>query len=306
MANQDIKIEPLSLRGMSGRILSAKGPAHGSQILLVYGIQSSMERMRSTAEWLADYGHVIMPDLPGLGGMDSFYSVGLEPTLDNYADYLYTFLSMRKPAKPMAVVAMSFGFLVVTRMLQKYPDSKEWIRDVISFVGFGSSADFKAYSSPLNIIVSRMFSTRFGGWFAKTFIFNPLSLRVMFAIFRKFNPKYKHAMETDATSSQAMELNLWQVNDARTRFALYVLLLSFDLTNHAEPIEVPLHDVATPSDQYFDRQRVTISLKKLYHRVGSSPANLKLHAPSIIGDKYDVDAIFSGEVKKILRGLRQV
>ena len=297
---KDISIKPLSVAGLGGRELTA-GKNSDNPILLLYGIHSSMERMASMTEFLADYGQVTLPDLPGIGGMDSFYKVNLRPSLDAYADYLYTYLQIRRPKKPMVIVAMSFGFLVATKMLQKYPNSRRWVRGVVSFVGFGRSSDFKVYSNnKLTLAVCRIFSTRLGGWLVKTFVFNPLSLRIMFGIFKLFNPKYKHAQQTNPQASLKMELDLWQVNDARTRFAIYDILFHFDLTKSGGKLDIPLHDVTTPTDQYFDPQKVTASLKKIYKRVESTPANMALHAPSIIGTKQEVAAIFSEDVKRIL------
>lgn len=306
MPKPDIKIEPLNLGGLSGRLLVSDSTSHKKPpILLIYGVHSSLERMRSIGEWLSGYGPVMMPDLPGLGGMDSFYKVGLEPTLDNYADYLYAFLKMKNHSRPLKVVAMSFGFLVVTRMLQKYPKSADQVDSVISFVGFGRAGDFKTYKSGWYLRFSRWLSTPFGSWLARTLVFNPFSLRIMFRLFRLFNPKYQSSMSLNPRASLEMELDLWQKNDARTRFALYVMLLTFDLTHAPNRLDVPLLNITTPRDQYFDPARVEASLKKIYKRVESAPANMKLHAPSIIGDANEVEQIFPAEAKSALGG-RQV
>lgn len=306
MPKPDIKIEPLNLGGLSGRLLlSGNQNTKKPPILLIYGVHSSLERMRPISEWLSSYGPVILPDLPGLGGMDSFYKVGLEPTLDNYADYLFAFLKMKNPPRPLKVVAMSFGFLVVTRMLQKHPQSADKIDSVISFVGFGRASDFKAYKGGWYLRLSRWLSTPLGSWLARTLVFNPLSLRIMFRIFRLFNPKYQSSMSLDRRAGLEMELDLWQKNDARTRFALYVLLLTFDLTRVASRLDVSLLNITTPTDQYFDPARVEASLKKIYKRVDSAPANMRLHAPSIISDVNEVEQIFPAEAKSALGG-RQV
>lgn len=298
-------ISRISLNGLRGRRLQlpAAQPDRTKPIVLIYGVHSSLERMYSTADFLSDFGPVTMVDLPGIGGMDSFYSIGLKPTLDAYADYLYSALKSFKLNKDVSVVAMSFGFLVLTRMLQKHPESHAWFDDVISFVGFGRDKDFKnlpkkrRYYMP----ICNIFSTRAGGWFVDKVVFNPLGLRLMFAIFRTFNPKYKHGMATDPDNSAAMELDLWQKNDARTRFALYKLMFNFDLTYHnSHPITVPLHDMTTPTDQYFDPSSVAKTLAKLFTKISGSKANMPLHAPSIIGNKQEVQEIFSDEAKAIL------
>lgn len=299
-------ISRFSLNGLDGRRLQLP-TARSDQsqpILLIYGIHSSLERMYSTADFLSDLGPVTMIDLPGIGGMDSFYSIGLKPTLDTYADYLYSALKSLKLGDGVRVVAMSFGFLVVTRMLQKHPDSQAWFDDVISFVGFGRTSDFNDYKRKHRnyLPLSNIFSTSFGGWVVRRIVFNPVSLRLMFSIFRTFNPKYKHGMATDPEGSLAMELDLWQKNDARTRFGLYKLIFDFDLTRgKTQPIMVPLHDMTTPSDQYFNSAKVSETLRLLYAKVSRSTANMPLHAPSIIGDKQAVNKVFSEEAKAILR-----
>lgn len=298
-------IADFSLNGLRGRRLCmpSSGSNQPQSILLIYGIHSSLERMYSTAEFLSDFGSVTMIDLPGIGGMDSFYSIGLKPTLDTYADYLYSALKSLKLCQGVKVVAMSFGFLVVTRMLQKHPDAQAWFDDVISFVGFGRTSDFNDYKRKHRnyLPISTLFSTSLGGWLVKRVVFNPLSLRLMFGIFRTFNPKYKHGMATDPDGSLAMELELWQKNDARTRFELYKLIFDFDLTRGTtHPIKVRLHDMTTPSDQYFNPKKVSETLTLLYSKVSRSTANMLLHAPSIIGDKQAVGKVFSDEAKAIL------
>jgi pimeloyl-ACP methyl ester carboxylesterase len=258
--------------------------------------------MYSTAKFLSDYGEVYLPDLPGIGGMNSFYTIKMTPTLDNYAHYLYSFLKLKKLDKNIEIVAMSFGFMVVSRMLQLYPDSQKWFNHVISYVGFGRSSDFKnfklkkRYYTPVN----KIFSTKIGSIFIKIFIFNPFSLKIMFRIFRQFNPKYQHGMKKDLKASTDMELDLWTKNDARTRFFVYNILFNFDLTKSVTKIGVRLHNMTTPHDQYFDSERVKVSLSKIYRDVTSSTAKLEMHAPSIIGTKQEVSAQFSDETKEIL------
>lgn len=299
------QIEPLSVNGLNGRLLHVpyrQKKRSKKTILLIYGIHSSHERMHSIAEFLADYGEVYSPDLPGLGGMNSFYSIGLTPSLDLYADYLYSFLKAKGLTSKVTVVAMSFGFLVVTRMLQRHEDAQEWFDNVVSFVGFGRASDFKNLPRKQKTFLptSQLFRTRFGSWLIRRAVFNPLSLRVMFSIFRLFNPKYKHSKANGLKEADAMELDLWQKNDARTRFAIYCMFFTFDLTKHAHQLPIPLHDMTTKTDQYFDHARVNKTLKILYSDVSHSYANLALHAPSIIGSVDDIREIFSDDAKSVL------
>ncbi|HEX9679667.1 MAG TPA: alpha/beta hydrolase [Candidatus Saccharimonadales bacterium] len=295
------RIRPINIAGLNGRVLQLESANSAKQIVLIYGVHSSIERMYSTAEFLSDYGRVTLPDLPGIGGMDSFYKIGRKASLDNYADYLYTFLLSAKLTKSITIMAMSFGFIVVTRMLQRHPDAQVWVKDLISFVGFGRAADFADdYKAKKMLPLCRLLSTRSGGWAVKKIVFNPLSLQLMFRIFGLFNPKYQHAMATRPAESRKMEQDLWSRNDARTRFAIYVIFFTFDLTRFRPPINLTVYDMTTKTDQYFDPARVRLSLSQLYVKSISYEANMALHAPSIIGDKADVSRIFSAEVKSLL------
>src|SRR3990167_2869837 len=116
-------IVPLNINGMKGRMLHLPTPKNKKrEILLVYGHHASLERMYSFARVMNRYGSVTMPDLPGFGGMDSFYKIGRKPTLDNMADYLASLIRLRYKNRRLSIAGFSFGFLVVTRMLQRYPD----------------------------------------------------------------------------------------------------------------------------------------------------------------------------------------
>ncbi len=135
-ATQD-HIQPLNMNGLTGRMLYMPAPKNKKRhILLIYGHHSSLERMYGVAEDLNQYGSITMPDLPGFGGMDAFYKAGLKPTLDNFADYLAAFIKLRFKDKKITIAGMSFGFVIATRMLQKYPKLTTKVDLMISVVGF--------------------------------------------------------------------------------------------------------------------------------------------------------------------------
>src|ERR1022692_3254958 len=101
-------IVPLNINKLEGRMLYAPSiNSHSRNILLVYGHHAMLERWWSFVENLNEYGSVTMPDLPGFGGMDSFYKIGRKPTLDNYADYLAAFIKLRFRRKRITIVAIS-------------------------------------------------------------------------------------------------------------------------------------------------------------------------------------------------------
>ncbi len=297
-------ISNISIGGLDGRMLTLPSQSKlKKEILLLYGMHSSLERMYSNAQFHSRYGNVIMPDMPGFGGMDSFYKINREPDLDSYADYLYTFIRTYKlEKKKIRIVAMSFGFLAMTRLLQRHPELTENIEFVISFVGFGRTSDFEypikdRTGTKLSI---KFGSTKIGSQLIKILIFNKLSLRLMFAAFRFTNPKYKHENSTERKEATSMELDLWTKNDARTRFYTYGVLADFDLTKKQKKIGLIEYNLTTEEDQYFNAKRVKKTLKKLYATNHEHKANMPLHAPTIIGTEDDVAKIYPASVKKIL------
>lgn len=121
----DEYIEPLNMNGLQGRVLHMPAPkGRDKEILFVYGHHSSLERWFGLMQNLNRYAAVTMPDLPGFGGMDSFYKLGETATIDNLADYLASFIKMRYKRRKVIIVGMSFGFVVATRMLQRSLSSR--------------------------------------------------------------------------------------------------------------------------------------------------------------------------------------
>jgi pimeloyl-ACP methyl ester carboxylesterase len=157
-------IVPLNINGLDGRML--KAPAfsgvESKEILLIYGHHAMLERWWTLVQNLQEYGNVTMPDLPGFGGMDSFARINRYPNIDAYADYLAAFIKLRYRRKKFVVIGISFGFLVITRMLQRYPELTKKITLVVSIVGFMHKDDFvyPARNRKMFAKITRVFATR--------------------------------------------------------------------------------------------------------------------------------------------------
>src|ERR1700692_4298087 len=136
-------IAPLDMNGLRGRMLHIPNARHkDTEILFIYGQHSSLERWWGLLQYLNHFGAVTAPDLPGLGGMESFYKIDKQPTIDNFADYLASFMKMRYRRKKVIIIGLSFGFVVVTRMLQRYPELIKKVVLLVSLVGFSHADDF--------------------------------------------------------------------------------------------------------------------------------------------------------------------
>ncbi|MDX1765982.1 MAG: hypothetical protein R3313_03450, partial [Candidatus Saccharimonadales bacterium] len=211
-------------------------------------------------------------------------------------------MKSRRLTSDVTVVAMSFGFIVLTRMLQKYPESRAYTKDIISVMGFGRWTDFTLSNRTRKtyIYISKLFRTKLGSWLVKTFVFNRVVLKLMFWIFSKFNPKYQQSLGEERKAGRAMEERLWRSNDARTKFYTWVSVLTVDLTITDIKIPLKVYNMYSKTDQYFDSQRVKQSLKKLYQDYVPSVANSTLHAPSILGDRDEIDRMYSDDIKQLL------
>jgi len=98
-------IMPININGLDGRVLRVENENHRSrhELLLIYDFQSNLEKWWGFAIALKNYANVTSVDLPGLGGMDSFYKIGRKPTLDNMADYLASFVKLKYKRKRLSI-----------------------------------------------------------------------------------------------------------------------------------------------------------------------------------------------------------
>src|ERR1041385_6148442 len=102
-------ILPLYMNGLAGRMLRLPPPkSKKREILLIAGQHTSLERIFGMAEYLNRFGGVTSPDLPGFGGMESFYKIGEKPTIDKMADYLASFIKLRYKNRRFTVIAVSY------------------------------------------------------------------------------------------------------------------------------------------------------------------------------------------------------
>lgn len=301
-------IAPLIINGLRGRVLnlpSTKKKA-GREILLVYGHHSSLERMYGIAESMTKYGKVTMPDLPGFGGMDSLYKIGEKPTLDKFADYLATFIRLKYKNRPITIGAMSFGFVIVTKMLQKYPELVKQVDLLISLVGFSSCSDFKFKKS--TFWTFKTCSAIFSGWLPagllKLFILRGPLIRLTYLTISRGNYKMRDADKMERRKRIDFEIKLWQSNDIRTYMYTTQVMMHLNLTK--QKINLPLKHIAVNNDQYFDNASVRRNFSKIFKKVKIYKSKMPAHAPTVISRAEEVDMFITKEIKRELAGLRPV
>lgn len=294
-------IVPLYMNGLQGRMLYLPAPPKKKrEILFIYGHHSTIERWWGIAQVFNKYGALTMPDLPGFGGMQSFFKIGEKPTLDAMADYLAAFVKMRYARKKVTIVGMSYGFLVVTRMLQRYPDLTKKVDLLFSLAGFSHKDDFK-FSKRRHFIyrvVSRVLGRLPFSLFFKNVVLYPPLIRAAYG--KTPNAKHKFS-NLDPQARKFMmdfEVELWHANDVRTHWRTTVDMLSVD--NCQKQIHLPVNHVAVSGDQYFDNHRVEQHMRIVYADFKQATAQLKSHAPSIIADASEAAPLLPTAFKRML------
>lgn len=303
-------IVPFNINGLDGRMIRLPAPgtkqAAGREILFVYGLHSSLERWWGLALALNRYGAVTVPDLPGFGGMDSFYSIGKKPTLDNMADYMAAFIKLRYRRKKIVLVGLSYGFVIATRMLQKYPELTKKVTLLVSLVGCAHRDDF-IFTKP------RYYSYRLGTSLlkhrlpAKVFRevgLSPWVLRTFYGRTHNAKTKFALAENYDALEEiKQIEVGLWRNNDVRTwAYSTYELLT---LDNCKVRIDAPVWHVATTNDHYFDNHIVEQHLQVIFTDVDVATFEMKAHAPSVLATEKEAAVYIPKEVRTMLRKARK-
>ena len=295
-------IVPLYMNGLYGRMLHLPAPANKKrEMLLVYGHHASIERMLGLAEDLNQYGAVTLPDLPGFGGMQSFYQIGEEPTLDNLADYLAAFVKLRYKRKRVTLMGMSFGSLVVTRMLQKHPELIKKVDLVISIVGFAHHEDFKFSKKTYRFFkfAAKFFSLPVPAWIVRHILLRKTFIRLTYYLVADKHVKMKDADRDERKRRIDFEIGLWHCNDVRTYMYTSGIMLNVDLCN--AQVNLPVYHVAVDDDRYFDNARVEQHLKVIYNDVKMIPSPMIGHAPTVIADADSAAPFVPARVRRLLR-----
>lgn len=292
-------IVPLTMNKLRGRMLRMPAPVGKKrEILFVYGHHSTIERWWGVAQVLNQYGAVTMPDLPGFGGMQSFYRIDEKPTLDAFADYLAAFVKLRYKRRRVTIVGMSFGMIVVTRMLQRYPDLASKIDLFVSVAGFAHHEDFIGSRTKLYFYrgLSKLLYTRPVALFFRNVCLHPTVIRLAYT-------KSGHIKFADLTSEEqkkmvAIETTLWHKNDVRTHWSTMHTMLTVD--NCKTRVDLPVWHVGVSGDQYFDKHRVEQHLKVIFSEYHGMTASMKAHAPSVIADVQTALPLFPPKLRYIL------
>jgi pimeloyl-ACP methyl ester carboxylesterase len=295
-------IVPLDINGLEGRMLVAPSTKKNKnqEILLVYGHHAMLERWWSLVQNLQTYGKVTMPDLPGFGGMDSFEKIGKHPDLDAYADYLAAFVKLRFRRKKITIVGISFGFLVVTRMLQRYPELTKKVNVLVSIVGFMHKDDFVYSPTQRRVFrrVTRVFATRPVAFFIRHVCLNKPILKGLYAKLPNSKRRMIEVTPEEFEATIDFEVKIWQANDVRTHWLTTSEFLNVD--NCTKRIDLPVMHVSSVQDHYFNNEIVKQHMLVVFKDYRRYLARSKAHTPSVLADKKAAGVLLPPALRKRL------
>jgi pimeloyl-ACP methyl ester carboxylesterase len=295
-------IVPLNINGLDGRMLHMPATDGTSgEILLIYGHHAMLERWWGLAQNLNEFGTVTMPDLPGFGGMDSFAKIGRKPDLDTFADYLAAFIKLRYKRKRLTIAGISFGFIVVTRMLQRYPELTKKVDLLISIVGFMHRDDF-VYSPRQRFVyrkASRCFATRPSAWLIRYGALNRFVLTTLYAKLPNSKRRMIEVTEEEFQSTLDFEVKIWKANDVRTHWLTTAEFLNLD--NCTKQLDLPVHHVVSAQDHYFKNEIVKQHMLVVFQNYYGYTAKSKAHTPSILAGKKDMRVLLPPALRRVLR-----
>jgi pimeloyl-ACP methyl ester carboxylesterase len=296
-------IEPLNMNGLSGRMLRAPATKKSDrEILLVYGHHALLERWWGLVENLREYGNVTMPDLPGFGGMDSFYSIGRTPTIDEFADYLAALVKMRYRRRKVTIIGISFGFVIVTRMLQRSPELIRKVDFVTSIVGFMHETDFSMFNASQrkrNSMLTRFFTLPPTAWLIRYGFLNAFIIRNLYVRMPAGKRRFLEMDPAEFDTMMDFEVKLWQANDVRTHWRTTAEFMHLD--NCKVRIDLPVYHVASKGDHYFDNRIVEQHMQVVYNDYHQGIMDSKAHTPSVLGDKKELSIMVPTGLRRMLR-----
>ena len=257
-------IYPLNMNKLRGRMLIVPKAKSNSktEFLIVYGQNSTLEKWYGLANELRKYGNVTMPDLPGFGGMQSFYKLYDKPSIDNYADYLAAFIKLRYRRKKIVIVGLSFGFVVATRMLQKYPELTSRVHLLINVSGLTHKDDLKQSSlkRKTNLIITKILTKNVTAGIYNAFAHDEF----IYKIFHKIPYDNYLIDKKQYTKIIRYEINIQKKSDTKTK--MYVMNEILQLDNCKQTINLPVWSIVGAYDEYIKPDSVRNHLEGIFSK----------------------------------------
>ena len=254
-------ISPINMNGLRGKMVFFPNRLSKNNILYIPDILSSLDLSWNIINLFHDYGNITAIDLPGIGGMEAFHLIKQKNRIDNFADYLASFIKLRYKNKKLIVVANGFGFIAITRTLQKYPILTKNIKIVVSINGI-SRYDALKLSYRKRAIIKLL---AFTGDLSKL-IFLSLFKNQLMDMNVYSNNKHRIYLENlTKTDNKYMHKKLIE-NDYRTNVSMLNEIIKVDNCN--KRLDLHLWNLVLNDnciDQKINEQHLRITYKKYNH-----------------------------------------
>ena len=288
-------IVSLNMNKLEGRMLNYPAKNRTNNILLIGDLGTDIGFWWGLAKSLHDLGNVTMPDLPGIGGMDSFYKIKKVPDIDAYADYMASFIKMRFRKRKFITVGVGFGFIVLTRTFQRYPELQKNVKFMVSLGGFADHEDYilpKAryliYSYLSSVFSRKLFSV----------LFRRVSLNSMaLSLFYRWQMSGV-VSESDLSALAYRNTRRFIKGDARTLMAVISELTRF--SNCDKQLELPLEHVDIPT-RYLDWSHNEQHLRVIFPEINYLPPGSKINRYPIKRDKRSAAVYLPNDLKSKIR-----
>lgn len=294
-------IIPLLINGMHGRMLripSSNAKQKNKEILLVYGLHATLEQVFALAVDLSQYGNVTCPDLPGVGGMDALYKIGLKPSLENMADYVASFMKLRYNHKRVTVVGISYGFAIATKTLQRNPHLAEKTNLAISIAGFVHKDDYTLTRRQRWLLkaLASIGSTRVVATLIQYITFFGPFMRYMCNKYSYISGSaHKQHSAENKVHHINFELHLWRINDARTLLYSLKSIIKLDLCS--ERLAIPAIYIGVLESKFTNRQVVEQHTSVIYEPCSMYTARVSNYAASLIAPAKEVEQLLPKKVR---------
>jgi pimeloyl-ACP methyl ester carboxylesterase len=210
--------------------------------------------------------------------MENLYKINEEPNIDNLADYLAAFFKLRYKRRRVTLISIGYGFLIATRMLQKYPDIAKRIDLCVGINAFSHHED-------INIDRGRRYRYRFTGYILKN---RAASVLFRFLWLKLFIPRYddkiilrsihRFNFRGDSFFEPAnVDYKLWSANDFRTHAQAIRTMLTVD--NCRYRVNLPLWHISFGNQTFLNDSFAEQHLKVIFTEYHKSVSRFNLETP---------------------------
>lgn len=303
MARKDISpinfIQPFFINGLDGRFIyypSKQNPKNN--ILIVYDIDSNIEKWWGLVISLSRFGNVTMMDLPGMGGMDSFYKIKQLPTIENYGNYLAAIIKLRFRRKRLHLIGIGYGIAVITSMLNQNDDLVRKFISINSINGFTHHDDFMMtkFNKISTIANYSLFALLPFSFLIKPFTLTNSYLREKYVS----GISYKNIKEFGKDFLENFIYDLEKETDLRTRFFIYKDLLKLDLCKKQYNIPFKQINIGSNNSKLANKF-VEQHFRIIYRNYTYLPSKLIRKIPLVLNDPTMALKMLPNKLRKDLR-----